>query len=423
MARFLDIDAHGRVAPASNEVRAALGEQAGRFEWLPTAPDLLVAMRSPSVGGGSPHPRVILCGDLSAFPLADFIAFAHQARLTGVLHVVCAEAERTIGFKDGEVRSTRSSVVGERIGEVAIKLGMISETQLQEAMARPRPLGKALVDLGLISSNDLWKCFHEQITAVFHAILLLPTGIFWLLDDEEADLTSAPQAVNTQALLMDGIRRIDELSLFKARIPGPGAFLRRTSPARAVTLKPVEQQLLGLVDGQRTVAQLANAARLGEFDAIKVLFHLAEAGYVEATAEPSAASPSEQGERITALGQGYGELLRLVTATIPAEQRPGFLFAVAAMLRDPSAPFAPIFRGASPTPEGDLDTGTLLLNIEGLQPPPPEGEAPRLLAGGLRELLFYYLFLAADRLPRDADELLGATVRRKLTALEGLAGP
>ncbi len=422
MPRFLDIDPHGRVAPASSEVRTALGEQAGRFEWLPTTPDLLLAHRTPAAGGLPPHPRVILSGDLSAFPLADFIAFAHQARLSGVLHVVSAEAERAIGFKDGEVRSSRSSVVGERIGEVALRLGMITEPQLQEAMGRPRPLGKALIELGMLDANGLWRCFHEQITAVFHAILLLPAGIFWLLDDDEADLTSAPQAVNTQALLMDGIRRIDELSLFKARIPGPGAYLRRTSPARAVTLRPVEQQLLALVDGQRSVAELASAAKLGAFDATKVLFHLAEAGYLEATAEPSAATCSEQGERITALGAGYGELLRLVTATIPPGTRPAFMAAVSAMLRDPSAPFAPVFRGLSPSPDGDLDTGALLLNIKGLQPPPPEGEAPRLLAEGLRELLFYYLFLAADRLSRDADELLGATVRRKLTALEGLAG-
>jgi hypothetical protein len=350
------------------------------------------------------------------------MAFAHQARVSGVLHVVSAEAERTIGFKDGEVRSSRSSVVGERIGEVALKLGLVTEVQLREAMERPRPLGKALIDLGLLDSNDLWKCFHEQITAVFHAILVLPTGIFWLVDDEEADLTSAPQAVNTQALLMDGIRRIDELSLFKARIPGPGAYLRRTNPVRAVTLRPVEQQLLDLVDGQRSVAQVASAARLGDFDATKVLFHLAEAGYLEATEKPSAATRSEQGAHITALGVGYGELLRLVTATIPRTSRPAFLAAVASMLRDPTAPFAPIFRDTTPTPDGDLDVGALLLNIEGLQPPPPEGEAPRLLAEGLRELLFYYLFLAGDRLERESDELLGATVRRKLTALEGLAG-
>jgi len=421
MPGWFDIDPHGRLAPGSPEVRTALGDRAGRFEWLPSAPDLLLARRIPAAGGASPRPRVILSGDLSSFPIADFIAFAHQSRLTGVLHVVSADAERAIAFKDGEVRSSRSSVVGERIGEVALKLGLVDEAQLAQAMGGPRPLGKALVEAGLLTSNDLWKCFHEQITAVFHAILLLPSGIFWLLDDEDADLTSAPQAVSTQALLMDGIRRIDELSLFRARIPGPESYLRQRTPARAVTLQPVEQQLLALVDGRRSVAQVAGAARLAEFDATKVLYHLAEAGYLEATESPAELSAEDQGVRLAALGTGYGELLRLVVASLPPEARLAFLAAVAIHLKDPSAPFAPLFRGLAPAQDGGVDHAAMVANVEGLRPPPPEGETPRLLAEGLRELLFFYLFLAGDRLAPGDDERLGATVRHRLTALEGLA--
>jgi hypothetical protein len=420
VAHFLDIDPHGRVAPGSPEVRTSLGDRAGRFEWLPSTPDLLVARRAPAAGGASSRPRLLLAGDLSGFPLADFIGFAHQSRLTGVLHVASAEAERSIAFKEGEVRASRSTVVGERIGEVALRLGMVTATQLEKAMAGERPLGKSLVELGYLTSSDLWRCFHEQITAVFHAILLLPTGIFWLLDEEQPEVSSAPQAVTTQALLMEGIRRIDELSLFRARIPGPGAWLRRREPARPVTLQPVEQQLLGLVDCQRTVAQVASAARLCEFDATKVLYHLAEAGYLESSEEPPIAA-ADRGPRLEALAEGYLELLRVVTSAVPTGQRPAFLEAVGLHLADPQVPFAPIFRGLAAGPDGGLELAGLIANLRTLQPAPPPEEAPRLLAEGLREMLFFYLFLAGGRLSREADETLGALVRRKLTALEGLA--
>ena len=309
MSQYLDIDPHGRVAPGSAEVRTALGDRAGRFEWLPSSPDLVVARRTPAGGGLVQRPRLLLAGDLSGFPIADFMAFAHQSRLTGVLHVVSGDAERSVAFKDGEVRASRSSVMGERIGEVALRLGIVTEPQLEQAMAGPKPLGKALQELGFLTSSDLWRCFHEQITAVFHAILLLRSGIFWLLDEDQSDLTTAPQAVSTEALLMDGIRRIDELSLFRARIPGLGSYLRRREPARPVSLQPVEQQLLALVDGQRTVAEVAGAAFLGEFDATKVLFHLAEAGYLEATEEPGVPSADRQAA-LAALASGHVELLR-----------------------------------------------------------------------------------------------------------------
>lgn len=426
MADILDIDPHGRVAPVGDGVRRALADRAGRFALLPSAPDLLLARRQQPAGGAAARPRVTLAGDLAGFPLADFIAFVHQSRLSGLLTVASPGAERSIAFKDGEVRSAQSTVAGERIGEVAVKLGFVDEAQVQAASQGSRPLGKALVDQGHLSANDLWKCFHEQVTAVFHAILLSREGIFWLLDEEVTDRPGAPLAVSTQTLLMDGIRRIDELSLFRARIPGPAAFLRRREPKRPVTLKAVEQQLLALVDGRRTVAQVATAAHLNDFDATKILYHLAEAGYVEAVAEPAAAA-GEPGARPPAIVAGMDELLRLVATAVTPEQQPPFLAAVRAHLGDERAAFAPLFRRVALGPDGGLDQAALLANVAALHGPSPlpaelGGEAPRLVFDALRELLFFYLYLAGERIPRDADERLGAEVRRRLSQLEGLAG-
>jgi len=368
MPAWLDIDPHGRVAPASDEVRRALADRAGRFSLLPSAPDLLVAHRAPATGGTVHRPRVLLAGDLSGFPIADFIAFVHQSRLSGVLTVTSAGTDRSVSFKDGEVRSAQSSVVGERIGEVAEKLGFVTARQLEEAAAGARPLGKELVERGFIGPNDLWKCFHEQVTAVFHAILLTHEGVFFLLDEDVTDRPGTPLAVSTQSLLMDGIRRIDEMSLFRARIPGPHAFLRRREPKHPTTLKPLEQLLLDLVDGRRDVAALASGAHLNEFDATKVLYHLAEAGYLEAVDEPAdeAADPAT---RLDGVLTGLDELLRTVAAALPVGQKSAFLAAVRAHLADEAAPFAPLFRKLTPGPDGGLDQAQLLTNLATLLPP------------------------------------------------------
>ncbi|HET9552267.1 MAG TPA: DUF4388 domain-containing protein [Anaeromyxobacteraceae bacterium] len=423
MANWLDIDPHGRVTPAGDEARRALADRAGRFALLPSAPDLLLAHRAPSAGGAAPRPRVLLAGDLSGFPIADFIAFVHQSRLSGLLTVASGGVERSVAFKDGEVRGARSTAPGERIGEVALALGYVDARLLDEAAAGGRPIGKALVDLGHLSASDLWKCLHEQVTAVFHAILLAPEGLFFLVDDDSCDRPGAPLSVSTQSLLMDGIRRIDEARLFRARIPGPGAFLRRREPKRPVALRPPEQQLLALVDGRRTVAEVAAAAHLGEFDATKLLYHLAEAGYVEAAADPVPAPAADPALRIEELIEGYDGLLRLVAAALPDAGRPAFLAAVAAHLGEPGAPFAPLFRGLVPGPDGGLDRRGLLANLGRLGGPTlPPGEAPRLLQDALRELLFFHLFLAGERIPREADEALGQRVRRGLARLEGLGG-
>jgi len=426
MALLLDIDAHGRVVPQSDELRRALADRAGRFQLLPSAPDLLVARRSPAAGGAAARPRCILAGDLSGFHIADFIAFVHQSRLSGILTVSAEGAERSVAFKDGEVRSAQSSAAGERVGEVAVRLGLVTQAQVAQATQAGVPLGRQLVEKGLLSANDLWKCLHEQVAGVFHAILLSRAGTFFLVDDEVTDRPGTPLAVSTQSLLMDGIRRIDEMSLFRARIPGPEAFLRRREPRRAVTLRPVEQELLALVDGRRTVAAVASAAHLNEFDATKILYHLAEAGYVEALAEAVTSAAPEA--RLAELAAGMNELYRLVVAAIPEPARPGFLAGVRAFLADGTTPFAPVWAHAGHAPDGALDAATVLGTLGSLQAAAlarlePSGDPARLLLGALRELLFFQLFLAGERLGREADDALAVAVKGRLPALERLVEP
>ncbi len=425
MALTFDLDAHGRLVPQSDEARRALADRAGRFLILPSAGDLLVARRTPAIGGAPPpRPRCILAGDMAGFPIADFIAFVHQSRLSGGLTVAADGVERSIAFQDGEVRNAHSTAPGERIGEVAIRLGFATEAQVAEATAFARPLGKALVDKGALSANDLWKCMHEQVTAVFHAILLSPSGTFFLLDEDPGERHGTPLAVNTQSLLMDGIRRIDELSLFKARIPGASAFLRRKAAPRPVTLRPTENSLLGLVDGRRTVAEIATAAHLSEFDATKVLYHLAEAGYVEAVTDPLAtAAPAE---RIPALLSGLNAILRAVTAAIPSGRRPEFVEAGRAFLAEPEAPFAALLLGLVPDADGGLDEAALsgrlaALDRRALARLHPSGEPGKVLLEAVREAIFFWLFQAGERVARDVDESLGRTVKAKLEQLEGLA--
>ncbi len=425
MPHYLDIDPHGRVAPHGEEARRALADRAGRFALLPSAADLLVALRSPPAGGASPRPRCILAGDLSAFPIADFVAFVHQSRLSGVLTVGAAGVERGVTFRQGEVRGAVSEAAGERIGEVALRLGYLTEAQLAEAAGAGRPIGRVFVERGWMKPNDLWKCFHEQVTAVFHALLLAREGTFHLVEDPEDDRPGVPLSVSTQSLLMDGIRRIDELSLFQARIPGPRAYLRRREPKRPVTLQAAEQAVLALVDGRRTVADVARSAHLSEFDAVKILYHLAEAGYVEAAEAPAAAA-GDPAARLEAIADGMNAVLAEAAAAATAGGgAEAFLAGVRGFLSDPRSRFAPLWKLVLPGPDGTLEKGSLLGNLSALrgaalQKVEPSGDPGRYLFDALRELMFFYLFQAGERLPREEDDALSGRVKKRLEPLEPL---
>ncbi len=422
MARLLDIDAHGRVMPCSDEARRELADRAGRFALMPSAGDLLVALRTPASGEASTRPRCIVAGDLAGLPGGDFLAFVHHARLSGVLMVATAGVERRIAFVDGEVRSAESNAAGEGIGEVAVRLGFATDLQVEQAAASGAPVGSALVDLGFVAANDLWRCLHEQVTSIFHAILLCQAGTFFLVEEGDAR-AATPLAVSTQSLLMDGIRRIDEASLFRGRIPGPEAYVRRREPSRALPLRGPEAALLALVDGRRTVADVATAAHLSEFDATKILYHLCEAGYVEAITDQLA--PVAPEDRLPTLVSGMNELLRAVATTVTPGTRAAFLDAAHAFLADPQGRYAPVLAGLSPGPEGTLDDATLLRSLSALDRAAlarlePSGDPVRVAFEALREALFFWLFLVGERIEREADEAIAGSVRRGLARLEGL---
>jgi hypothetical protein len=224
---------------------------------------------------------------------------------------------------------------------------------------------------------------------------------------------------------MDGVRRIDELSLFRARIPGPDACVRRREPRVRLTLQGGEAALLAQVDGRRTVAEVARAARLGEFDATKILYHLAEAGYVEATA-PGAAPPRSAAERSAAVAAGMDEILRDIAAALSG---PGgidpLLAAARSFLGDAGGRFAAVWAGVAARRDGGVDVERVRANVEALPGDAlaalePSRDRARLLFDALHELVLFYLFQAGERLARADDERLGREVKRRFEALEGL---
>ncbi|MFO0582948.1 MAG: DUF4388 domain-containing protein [Anaeromyxobacter sp.] len=413
MPILLDIDPHGRVVPQSEEAKKALADRAGRFTLLPAAPDLLVARRTPAGGGTAGRPRCALAGDLAAFPIADLIGFLHQARLTGLLTVASGGAERGLAFREGELRSARSTAAGERLGDVAVRLGYATEAQLAKAHAAGSPIGKSLVDLGFMTANDLFKCLHEQVTSVFQAILQARAGTFHLMDEDVPE-RGAPLTVNTQSLLMDGIRRIDEMSLFKARIP-PDARLRRRDPKRAISLHAAENKLLALADG-RTPAEIARAAHMNELDATKILYHLAEAGYLEPAA---AAPPVDPAVRLRRVVGELSEALREVVATQPDAARPGLLAALRSFLADGSSPHAPVLGRLPLANDATLDAEAVAAHVGALDAAvvaslDSGGDRANLALRALRELVFFALFLVGERLGPGQDEALSTSIRGHL---------
>jgi hypothetical protein len=372
---------------------------------------------------------VVVVGDASGFPLSDLIAFLGQSRWTGTLRLHAAGGERSVVLKDGEVHGASSEDPADRLSEVLVRIGHASRHDVEDALRDnpPSRVGRALVDRGLLQPHDLWACVTQQVSDIFHAIVLARDGAFTLVDQEPDEKTGPAVQLSTQSLLMDAIRKIDELQHFRQRIPHGRVYVTKKRPSDG-KLQPDEDRLLALANGQRTVLELAQASKLSEFDATKIIFRLLEGGYatvselkhgeVSAPARGRAAArgaESEPAVRVVAtFDEIFGEIASEVGSKGMARE---FLDAANAALASRSLSESPVLVGLTLGADGRFDARKMLDAYARVRP--SLGSEPvASLRQALSDVMFFLLFQAGELLESRADEDLARRVKDLLATLD-----
>lgn len=233
-------------------------------------------------------------GPLRDLGIHDVFQLLDLGRKSGVL-TVGSELRNNAGhvwFADGCViyASIRSNL--HPLGALLLTAGKIAEGDLALARAMQaergerRRLGEILVDIGAVSARELEAQVRRQVEAVIFELLSWDEGYF-RFEEESPELPSAEATVRIpiEALLMEGARRIDEWSRIRERIPHLDVVPRLAAPDAGampqLDLLPSEWRFLTLIDGRRSLRELAAALRESEFDVARIAFGLVSTGVLE----------------------------------------------------------------------------------------------------------------------------------------------
>lgn len=257
-----------------------------------------------------------LRGNLKDFSLPDVFQLVTFSRKTGVLRIARADgAEGTVWFRDGEVFFASSNWHSELLGERLVKAQRITAQALRRALelrgAEPedgRRLGQILIDEGYITDKVLEAFVSEQIQETIFDLMRWDEGDFDFeampdVVDEDIGL-----AVSIENVVMEGSRRLEEWNRIRKKIPSMDVvFKMATAPGEGtfeISLKPIEWQLLLLIDGTRSVADLAVTTNRTDFDVARIIYGLFSAGLLEfATDEEIAHNRAERAEREAKLAE------------------------------------------------------------------------------------------------------------------------
>jgi len=244
-------------------------------------------------------------GSLEEVGLADILQLLSLGQKTGCLSVTDRSNFGYVYFEKGKV--VYASVLNrpDRLGELLVRNDVITRDELAAAMKEQgqRPgdlLGEILVDSGAISEDELQKWIQTQIEEAVYHLFAWEKGSFHFEPDQTPDQDSAFLVnINADALLMEGARRVDELSLIEKKISSMDlvfALERDPRGEEDVELTDAQEKVLPLLDGERTVQDVVEESGLVEFDAMKALFGLIQAGFAaQAGKRASGAGGEEEG--------------------------------------------------------------------------------------------------------------------------------
>ena len=232
-------------------------------------------------------------GPLRELGIHDVFQLLDLSRKTGVLRVTSELRHNagTISFEGGAIIFAEIRSNPHPLGALLLRTGKITEADLerardmQERQGDGRRLGEILVSLGALTPRELERQVRFQIEEVVFEVMSWREGYFSFSEGTPTELpTDAVVRIPTEALLMEGARRIDEWSRIEGRIPHLGVVPMLAPPQEAsegeLDLLPPEWEMLAMINGVRDVRAIASELGRSDFEVAKTLFGLESAGVI-----------------------------------------------------------------------------------------------------------------------------------------------
>jgi tetratricopeptide (TPR) repeat protein len=227
-------------------------------------------------------------GRLEEVGLADICQLLSMGRKTGCLTVTDRSNFGYVYFHGGRVTFATVLNRPDRLGEVLVRSGVIAREDLTAAMEEQRKapghrLGQILLDQQKLTQEQLRQFVSVQIQeAVFH-LFGWESGEFHFEPGRRPDADeSLLVSLNAESLLLEGARRVDELSVIEKKIPSTDLIFRASEREgkrkEEIELTPEQQAVLPLLDGMRTVDDVVLDSGIVEFEVMKAIYGLVQAG-------------------------------------------------------------------------------------------------------------------------------------------------
>lgn len=404
------IDERGQAHPIGPVASQRMRARKGAFRILP-APKHVVFMRYTGEDGrrdASDGAVVRLAGEITRpGAMCEILGLIAQTGWKGELCTLDGEYARSLFFEQSNVVGVQTSCPEERLGAIMYRYGGLDEAQHEALMGRLQEgerVGKTAVELGFVSQEQVFKYLRRQIEEVVHATLLIEDGTFFFLEGFEESRLVSRQVLSANAVLMDGVTRLDEIRYFREKIPSaehvPVVLHDNQSNPPGEFLATYQA-----IDGERSILELGRLTGRGEFETTRDVYALLRTKHVALT-------PPRLTGGLSAVVALANEVLASIHEFVDAEGNGHLLREGLASFASGAGVYDILFRGAGPELDGTLRPDPVAENLKLLADQSPEFTLRQML----HEYVGFGLFCAGAALGAGKEEelkrLVGPAVSR-----------
>ncbi len=236
------------------------------------------------------HKLAPLSGSLANFRLADILIGLQRSLRNGTLRVTSGPVEKNIYLRNGDIIFARSNQKEERLGDILLREGRITQTAYDITAKLISMTGKKqgalLVEIKALEPKDLAWAVQHQVEEILLDLFTLSDGTF----EFHEDLLPAEKIIRLKLpsgqIIYRGLKRTECLEQLKDYIDlPPGTIIAFSENPldlfQDISFDEEDKQILSCIDGKRTIQDIAAITGLDDSTVRRSLSALMNTAIIE----------------------------------------------------------------------------------------------------------------------------------------------
>ncbi len=213
--------------------------------------------------------------------LPELITAFYLAQQTGELTLQKGKVKKTIYFEKGHPCFAISNLIADRFGPFLVRVGKISNAQLELCQAAAdktgRKTGDVLGEMGLLKETEKLYYVAQQVKAIIYSVFGWEEGEYRLHFADRAGKEAIKIDIHPANLITRGVKKLYKPERLYRLLSPEDRLIPSPQPAfglHEVELERWEAEILPRVDGTRTLAELIHLAQRPEHAVYGFLYGL-----------------------------------------------------------------------------------------------------------------------------------------------------